>query len=79
MPKHQTDYLITELECLEAIEAFKKTTSVPDWLINYKQLYTDITIAPEGLPEIIDANFGGVSFEGIKKFGWLYQTVRSVF
>jgi hypothetical protein len=79
MPKDHTDYLMTEIECLEAIEAFKKTTSVPDWLLNYKQLYTGITIAPEGLPEIIDANFESESFEGIKKFGWLYKTVCSIF
>lgn len=79
MPKVQTDYLMTELECLAAIEAFKKTTSVPEWVTQHKELYRDITISPEGLPEIIDSHFGGETYEGIQKFGWLFKTVRSVF
>jgi len=79
MPKDRTDYIMNELECLAAIEAFKTTTSLPEWLSQYKELYRDITISPAGLPEIIDSHFGGETFEGIQKFGWLFKTVRTVF
>jgi hypothetical protein len=74
----KTDYLQPELECLEAIEDFKITTSVPAWVDKYSELYRSITIAPSGLPEIIDSHFGGETFEGISQFGHLYHTVRSI-
>jgi hypothetical protein len=79
MPKDQTDYLMTELECLAAIEAFKTTTTVPEWLTKYKELYRNITISPAGFPEIVDCHFGGETFEGIQKFGNLYQCISSLF
>lgn len=78
MPKDHTDYLMTELDCLAAIEQFKETTSVPGWLSRYKDLYRDITISPAGLPEIIDSHLGGETFEGIQKFGNLYQNISSL-
>ena len=79
MPKDHTDYLMTELDCLTAIERFKTTTSIPGWLDQYQKLYRDITIAPAGLPEIIDCHLEGKTFEGILKFGGLYETIKSVF
>jgi hypothetical protein len=79
MPKDQIDYLMTEVECLAAIVAFKETKSVPDWLFTYKELYRIISIKPEGLPEVIDMHFGGEEFLGIQKFGNLYKVVRSIF
>lgn len=69
MPKDHTDYLMTELDCLAAIEQFKETTSVPGWLNQNKILYQGITISPDGLPEIIDSPMGGETFEGIQKLG----------
>jgi hypothetical protein len=75
----RNDYLIAERHCLDAIEAFKTTTSVPGWLDTHIDLYKKITIAPAGLPAIVDSHMGGETFEGIQKFGWLYKTVQSVF
>jgi hypothetical protein len=72
----KTDYLRVEADCLKAIEEFKVSESVTTWLKKYKSLYNKISIAPEGLPLIIDSHLNGDSFEGISEFGELYQTVN---
>ena len=75
----RNDYLIAQSHCLDAIEDFRFTTSVKEWLDQHADLYKSVTIAPAGLPAIVDSHFGGESFEGIKKFGSLYETVSSYF
>jgi hypothetical protein len=73
------DYLQAETECLSAMNDLKSTNSVDDWVKQYEPLYQQIVIKPEGLPAIIDFNFGDDSFIGIRKFGRLYQTIKDIF
>jgi hypothetical protein len=76
---NRIDYLQIQNECLLAINAFKTTNSVNEWLKMNESLYDQIVIKPSGLPSIIDFHFDGHRYDGIKKFGYLYQTVRGVF
>jgi hypothetical protein len=73
------DYLQVESECLSAINDLKSTNSVDDWVKQHEPLYQQIVIKPEGLPAIIDFNFGDESFIGIRKFGRLYETIKGIF
>jgi hypothetical protein len=75
----QFDYMQTENECLAAIDAFKTTNSVKEWLKINESLFNQILIQPKDMPAIIDCHFGGQRYEGIKKFGHLYETVKGVF
>ncbi|MFN4892337.1 MAG: hypothetical protein ACK5G0_01065 [Bacteroidota bacterium] len=75
----RNEYLIAQRHCLDAIEDFRSTTSVKEWLHRHTVLYNKVAIAPAGLPAIVDSHFGGEKFEEIQKFGYLYQTVKSVF
>jgi hypothetical protein len=75
----RNDYLIAQRHCLDAIEDFRSTTSVKEWLDRHADLYKRVTIAPDGLPAIVDSHFGGENFGEIQKFGLLYNTVKSVF
>jgi len=56
----------------------KSDISVPVWLLNNKNLYYEVTIRPEGLPIIADANFNGTFFEDIKKFVGLYESLTNL-
>ena len=73
------DYQNVETECLLAINELKITTSVSEWVNRYAALYDHIIIKPEGLPAIIDFNFGGESYLGIHKFGRLYEMIKGIF
>ena len=75
----KTAYLRVEAECLKAIEEFKVSESVTTWLNKYKSLHKKISIAPEGLPSIIDSHLNGESFEGISGFGELFETVSNLY
>ena len=75
----RNDYLIAQEYCFYVIEDFRSATSVKKWLDQHTELYTKVTIAPTGIPVIVDSHFGGDSFEGIQKFGNLYKVVRSIF
>jgi len=79
MNRNMSDYLNAENECLTAIDHFKTTSSVKKWLEHNESLYSQIIIKPKGLPAIIDCHFGGQRYEGIQKFGHLYETVKGVF
>lgn len=76
---NQVDYLIRDMQCMLAIEAFKTLNSVPAWLEAHQTLYDSIQIRPKGLPPLTDATFGGDTYENIEKFSYLYQTVRKLF
>jgi hypothetical protein len=73
------EYQIVETQCLSAINDLKCTSSVEDWVKRNEPLYQQIIIKPEGLPAIIDFNFGDESFIGIRKFGRLYETIKDIF
>ena len=72
-------YIANQNNCLSVINKFKKTDSVYNWLKRDGPLYQRIIIKPEGLPAIIDFNFGDESFIGIRKFGRLYETIKDIF
>lgn len=65
-------------KCEKAIMELKSDISVPVWLMNNKILFDEVTIKPEGLPAIADANFSGTSFDGIKKFVKLYESLSNL-
>ncbi len=65
-------------KCEKALLELKSNISVPVWLLNNKNLYNEITIRPEGLPTIVDANFNGTNFESIKKFFKLYESLSNL-
>lgn len=65
-------------KCEKALLELKSNISVPVWLFNNKNLYNDVTIRPEGLPTIVDANFNGTNFESIKKFFKLYESLSNL-
>lgn len=73
------DYLIKDNQCEKAIDDFKTLSSVPEWLNQYSDLYNSVTIKPDGLPRITSINFGGESFENIRQFSKLYETVNSLY
>jgi hypothetical protein len=75
----RVDYLFVETECLSAIRELTTTCSVSDWISRHESLYRKIIIKPEGLPAVIDFNLGNDSFEGIRKFGRLYETLLGIF
>jgi hypothetical protein len=79
MNRSRSDYLQVETECISAINDLKSTNSVDDWVRRYEPLYHQIIIKPKGLPAIIDSHFGGESFDGIQKFGRLYETIKGIF
>ena len=65
-------------KCEKALLELKSNISVPVWLLNNKNLYNEVTIRPEGLPTIVDANFNGTNFESIKKFFKLYDSLSNL-
>jgi hypothetical protein len=75
----RNDYLIAQQHCLDSIDDFRSTTSVKEWLNRHTDLYKKVTIAPAGLPAIVDSHFEAEYFEGIQKFGHLYNTVKTIF
>lgn len=75
----RVDYLQVDSECMSAINDLKCTTSVDEWVKRYEPLYNQVIIKPKGLPAIIDSHFGGESFDGIQKFGRLYETIKGIF
>jgi hypothetical protein len=66
MNRNRSDYLNAENECLTAIDHFKITSSVKEWLELNESLYSQIIIKPNGLPAIIDCHFDGQRYEGYK-------------
>ena len=70
------DYQNVETECLTAINELKTTISVSEWVSSHASPYEQIIIKPDGLPAVIDFNLGEDCFEGIRKFGRLYETIN---
>jgi hypothetical protein len=66
-------YYTKSRNCETALRELKTDISVKVWLSNNISLFNDVTISPEGLPIIADANFNGTSFESIKKFVSVYE------
>ena len=73
------DYQNVEAECLFVINELKNTISVSNWVSSHASLYEQIIIKPDGLPAVIDFNLGDDSFEGIRKFGRLYELIKEIF
>ena len=73
------DYLIKDNQCEKAIDDFKILISVPDWLIQYSDLFDSVSIQPKDLPRITSSHFEGESFENIQLFAHLYDLVNSLF
>jgi len=71
-------YYTKSSKCEKAMKELKSDISVPVWLLNNEGLFDEVTIRPEGLPTIVDANFNGTSFEGIKKFVKLYELLSNL-
>jgi hypothetical protein len=71
-------YYTKSNKCEKALIELKSDISVPVWLLNNKSLFDKVTIRPEGLPTIVDANFNGTSFESIKKFVKLYESLSNL-
>ena len=71
-------YYTKSNKCEKALMELKSDISVPVWLMKNKSLFDEVTIRPEGLPEIADVNFNGTSFEGIKKFVKLYGSLSNL-
>ncbi len=47
--ENRSDYLMKDNLCEKAIEDFKQSSFVLDWLNQYAELYNSVTIKPEGL------------------------------
>ena len=80
--KEDNDKLLYDVKdnlCAMAVEAFKKTSSVPDWLRENHSLFLSVTYQPPGFPRVVDFNLGEESFENIQRFGRLYETVVGIF
>jgi hypothetical protein len=68
-----TNYFVKDNLCAKAIEEFKESSSVREWLQVNRSLYLSVTYQPPGLPRIIDCNIGDERFENIRMFGDLYE------
>ena len=80
--KEDNDKLLFSVKdnlCAKAVEAFKETSSVPDWLRENRSLFLSVTYQPPGFPRVVDCNLEDESFENIRRFGRLYDTVDGVF
>ena len=71
-------YYTKSRKCESALLEIKSDISVPVWLSKNKNLFDEVTIRPDGLPIIADANFNGTSFEGINKFVRLYESLTNL-
>lgn len=73
------NYVIKDAICSEAIETFKQTSLISEWVSQQRELYYSIVYGPEGLPKLIDCHFEGKRFENIQRFGRLYEMIQSLF
>ena len=71
-------YYYKSNKCEKAIMELKSDISVPVWLMNKKILFDEVTIKPEVLPAIADANFNGTTFESITKFVKYYNLLHNL-
>lgn len=63
-------------EALKEVEAYAETTL---WLEQFKNLFDNISIKPNGLPSIANQNFEGEIFYYIGKFHFVYlQNLNAV-
>lgn len=61
-------YEIADKFCEEALEIESGDVDRDYWLEDNKDLYRSVSIAPEGLPSIANANFKGVKYKNIFDF-----------
>lgn len=61
-------YEIADKFCEEALEIEAEDVDRDYWLEEYKDLYKSVSIAPEGLPSIANANFNGSKYQNIFVF-----------
>ena len=61
-------YEIADKFCEEALELENGDIDRDYWLEDNKDLYKSVSISPEGLPSIANANFKGVKYENIYDF-----------
>ncbi len=72
-------YTIKDNLCAKAVEEFKETSSVREWLDENRSLYHSVSYKPPGLPRVLACNIGGRRFENIRMFGGLYELVEGMF
>ena len=71
-------YYAKSNQCEFAIKELKNILSVQEWLQKNQKLFEKVTISPAGLPIIADSNFNGTSFEEIKEFVKLYESLNTL-
>jgi hypothetical protein len=72
--KDNNSYEIADRFSQEAIEEEAKTLDRDKWLKAYEDLYSSISIKPDGLPSIANAHLNGRFFSNIAHFHRLYHT-----
>lgn len=71
-------YYTKSNKCEKALIELKSNVSVPVWIRKNKSLFDEVTIRPEGLPIIADANLNGNTFESITKFVNYYTLLQNL-
>jgi hypothetical protein len=66
------NYIANDARCQIAIEELKAGMDTLKWLGEYLVLYETVTYGPSDLPRIIDCNYQGVVYKGIRQFARLY-------
>ena len=66
--KDANSYAIVDRFCEEALEVEAGEIDRDYWINDYEDLYKSVSIAPEGLPSIANANFNGCKYKNIYDF-----------
>jgi len=74
--ENEFDFSVADENCKKALMQLIFVASKVKWLKKYKKLYEKVTIHPEGLPRIINANFNDVRYDFIIDFCREYQIVE---
>jgi hypothetical protein len=61
-------YDIVDRFCEEALEVESGDIDRDYWINEYEDLFKSVSIAPEGLPSIANANFNGIKYKNIHDF-----------
>lgn len=67
-----------DIKCDKAIQDIKTEININTWLLKYKELFEIVSIKPDGLPAIANANLNGTNFRNIQKFVSLYETLSNL-
>ena len=72
MIEEKISYIINDARCELALSEFGNYYPVDNWVWKYMNLYSAITIHPEGLPPIAQCNYQGEHFKFISEFHTLF-------